>query len=110
MVGPIVKRGRIKVSTIGPDECMHLGIDTHLIKEHFIHQRSEQSARKNGTKIDYLSRFIVETDFDPMFPNDIKFNDFIDRMTHSILIYKIDLIDKSRTKCTEFCVVSQNPN
>ena len=88
MVGPIVKRGWIKVSTIGPDECMDLGINTHLIKEHFIHQRSQQLALENWTKIDFLCRFIVESDIDPMRPNNLKFNDFIDRMTHSILIFQ----------------------
>lgn len=95
MVGPIVKRGWIKIGAIGPDERMDLGVDTHLIKEHFIHQRSEQLALENWTKIDFLCRFIVESDIDPMRPDNLKFNDFIDRMTHSILIYKIYPIDKS---------------
>ena len=69
---PIVKRGRIKVSTIRPDECMHFRIDTHLIKKHFIHQRSEQLALKNWSKIDNLSRFIIESDTDPTGPNNLK--------------------------------------
>ena len=61
---PIVKRGRIKISTIRPDECVHLRINPHLIKKQFIHQRSKQLALENWTKIDYLSRLIVESDFD----------------------------------------------
>ena len=51
---PIVKRGRIKISTIRPDECMHLRITTYLIKKKCIHQRSEKLALKNWTSFAML--------------------------------------------------------
>ena len=89
---------------------MYLRVNTHLIKKHLIYQGSKQLALENWTKINDLSRFIVESDMDPMRPNNLKFNDFIDWMTHSILPYKGILSVTSRAKCTEFCIGRQNPN
>ena len=69
---PIVKRGWIKVSTIRPDECLHLRVNTHPIKKYFIYQWSKQLALKNWSKIDDLSRCIVEPDPDSIVANNLE--------------------------------------
>ena len=83
-----MKRRRIEVSAIRPDECMHLGINAYLIEEHFIHQRSEQLALKYWSKVDNLGRFIIESDLNPMGTDNLKRNDSVNWMTHAILTYR----------------------
>ena len=83
---PFVKCGGIEVGAIRPDERMDLSVNTHLIEEHFIYQRSEQLTRKYRSKVDNLGRFIVETDFDPMGTNNLERNDSMYWMTHAIHI------------------------
>jgi hypothetical protein len=37
---PIVQGGRVKIRTIWPNQCMHFGVNTHLIEQRQILERT----------------------------------------------------------------------
>ncbi len=79
-----MKRGRIEVSTIRPDESMDLRVNTHLVENYFVCQWPKQLARKYWSKVDNLCRSIVESDLNPMGTNNLERNNSMNWMVHSI--------------------------
>lgn len=60
MRGPVVEGGRVEVGTIGPDEGMNFGVNSHLIEKCEVAQRPEEFPREDGAKIDHLFRAVIE--------------------------------------------------
>lgn len=57
---PVVQRGRIKIGSVWPYECAYLGVNTDLIEDLFIPQRSEQLPGEHRPEINYLFRPVLK--------------------------------------------------
>jgi hypothetical protein len=57
-----VKRGGIEIGTVGPNQSMDFGIDSHLIENGQVAQWTEKLSGQDGQKIDQLFGVVIELD------------------------------------------------
>ena len=76
--GPVVKRRRVKISAVGPNQGVDLGIDSHLIENVQVAQRSEKLSGENWLEIDDLLHVIVESNPQDVRRFDLECSDAVD--------------------------------
>lgn len=59
---PVVKRRRVEVGVVGPDESVDFGVNAHLIEQGQVTQRAVVVAVENGFEVDDLLGVVVEED------------------------------------------------
>ena len=84
--GPIVQRGGIKIRAIRPHLGVHFWINSHLVENIEIVQRRIQFSGKHRLKIDCLSDSVVKAQSQPVRSDDLKFDNFVNRMAHASIL------------------------
>jgi len=88
--GPFAQCSRIEIRSVGPHQCLNLGINPHLVEQFEIAQRAVQFARKNRPEIDGLLRVVVKTNTKRVRRDDVEGPDSINWMTHNHLFQWLD--------------------
>ena len=77
-----MKRRRIEVSAVGPDDGVNFGVDAYLVEHRGIEQRTEERANKNRREIDASFEAVIEADSQRARRDDFSRFHAVDRMGH----------------------------
>ena len=80
---PVVQRGWIKISPVWPYECAHLGINTHLIEQCLIPQRSEQFSGEHRSEINHLFCMVLKLDAQGIRADNLDSLNMMNRVVHT---------------------------
>jgi hypothetical protein len=81
LIWPIVERCRIKIGAVRPNQGMHFGINSHLIKQDGISKRPIKFPDQNRLKVDHLLRFVVKPHAEGVRPDQLERSHAVDRMS-----------------------------
>ncbi len=84
MLRPIVKSCGIKVSAIGPHECVNLRIDPHLSEQFNIAKRPIQFTCQDGLEINLIYQTVIKCHTQLIWPDDLKGRNAVDLVFHAV--------------------------
>ena len=90
MRGPVVQRRWVEVGSIGPNDRMHLGIDTNLRKNRGVSERAKKTTEENRREIDATLKPVIEAQAQGVRRDDFDELDAVNGMAHRSLGERFD--------------------
>ncbi len=83
---PSVQRGGIEIRTVGPNQRVHLGVQSDLFKQAQVAQRPVKLASKDGAEINFPAQAVVKSDLQGERPDNGKRLHSAKAMCHIVII------------------------